>query len=258
MLAEQRYKEILHLLDRDGSVKTGTIKKILEVSGETVRRDLENMEAHGMIRRTRGGAMAADSLPGMNKGYVSFERRQRENQDYKEEVANLALDYIKEGEVIALDSGSTSLVLARAMKQRFHSLTVVTNSLAVVNELADTGITLIVTGGVYRPEEAAFASDIATLIFSKINVDTFFLTTCGISVDRGITYQRMDEVIVQNKMMEASRQTIVIADSTKLGCSSLVKMCDIECISMIITDSKVEKEQKEIFENAGIKVIIPS
>ena len=101
-------------------------------------------------------------------------------------------------------------------------------------------------------------SDIAGMIFSKIKYKTrFFLTTCGISVDRGITYQRMDEIIVQEKMMEASDQTIVIADSTKLGVNSLVKMCDIDRVGMIITDSEASKEQIRPFEQAGISVEKP-
>lgn len=110
----------------------------------------------------------------------------------------------------------------------------VTNSLAVARELADAeGITLVLTGGVYRADEEAFVSDVATLIFSKINADLFFLTTCGISVERGITYQRMDEISVQNKMMEAADRTIVLADSSKVGNNSLVKMCGIEEVSML-------------------------
>lgn len=160
------------------------------------------------------------------------------------EIAEFAVRFIKEGQSIALDSGTTAYELARVIKRTFHSLTVVTNSIAILNELADAkGITLIATGGVYRPEEMAFVSDIAGMIFSKLSINTFFLTTCGISVDRGITYQRMDEIIVQEKMMEASDQTIVIADSTKLGVNSLVKMCDINRVGMIITDSDATKEQ---------------
>ena len=96
----------------------------------------------------------------------------------------------------------------------------------------------------------------AALIFSKINVDIFFLTTCGISVERGITYQRMDEISVQNKMMEASDRTIVVADSSKIGNNSLVKMCGIEEVSMLITDSGVSAGQVKAFEQAGVRVAI--
>ena len=256
MLAEQRYQKIINLMQTDGSVKVADLKKKMGVSPETVRRDLENMEAQGLIRRTRGGAFLADKERTIQ--YQNFSARERENLESKVEIAEFAVRFIKEGQSIALDSGTTAYELARVIKRTFRSLTVVTNSIAILNELADAkGITLIATGGVYRPEEMAFVSDIAGMIFSKLSINTFFLTTCGISVDRGITYQRMDEIIVQEKMMEASDQTIVIADSTKLGVNSLVKMCDIDRVGMIITDSEASKEQIRPFEQAGISVEKP-
>ena len=96
----------------------------------------------------------------------------------------------------------------------------------------------------------------ATLILDRINIDLLFLTTCGISVERGITYQRVDDLIIQSKLMEASDKTIVIADSSKLGVNSLVRMCGIEEISMIITDSHASAESIKPLENAGIDVVI--
>lgn len=258
MLSEQRYKEILNLLEREESVKTTTLCKVLQTSRETIRRDLEFMEAKGMIRRIHGGAMRIENTPEQNLSYTSFNKRKMEHLLNKEEVAREAASQIREGQAVALDSGTTSLILAKVIKERFHSLTVVTNSLAVANELADAeGITLVVTGGIYRADEEAFVSDIATLIFSKINVDIFFLTTCGISVERGITYQRMDEILVQNRMMDAAERTIVIADSTKLGVNSLVKMCGIDRISMIVTDSMASAQQIAAFEHAGVRVVVP-
>lgn len=257
MLSEQRYEEIYNLVEREGSVRTITLCDVLQTSRETIRRDLENMEAKGMIRRIRGGAMKLESSQNMNLTYTSFKKRRDENLSDKEAIALEAVNYIREGQAIALDSGTTSLSLARAVKARFRSLTVVTNSFAVAQELAGAeGITLVLTGGVYRADEEAFVSDVATLIFSKINVDIFFLTTCGISVERGITYQRMDEISVQNKMMEAADRTIVLADSSKMGNNSLVKMCGIERVSMIITDSGVSDSQVSAFESAGVRIII--
>ena len=194
MLAEQRYQKIISLMQTDGSVKVADLKKKMGVSPETVRRDLENMESQGLIRRTRGGAFLADKedLSGERTiQYQNFSARERENLENKVEIAEFAVRFIK------------------------------------------------------------------GMIFSKLSINTFFLTTCGISVDRGITYQRMDEIIVQEKMMEASDQTIVIADSTKLGVNSLVKMCDINRVGMIITDSDATKEQIQPFEQAGISVEKP-
>ena len=261
MLAEQRYQKILDFMKADGSVRVADLKKTMGVSPETVRRDLENMEEMGLIRRTRGGAFLNKEEMGDAKpptAYIPFQVREQEHARSKEEVAGFALNYIRDGQSIALDSGTTSYELARALKGKYRSLTVVTNSIAIINELAEAKeITLIATGVVYRPEEHAFVSDMAGMIFSRLSIDTFFLTTCGISVDKGITYQRMDEIFVQEKMMEASDRTIVIADSSKLGVNSLVKMCDIDRISMVITDSFAAEEQIEPFLKAGIPVKMP-
>lgn len=260
MLAEQRYDKILGMMQEDGSVRVAELKKVMGVSSETIRRDLENMEDKGLIRRTRGGAFLkqADQVNEEPGPYIAFRQREEEHADSKMEVARYALEFIREGQSIALDSGTTAVELAKALKIKFHALTVVTNSCAVINTLSDAdGITVIATGGVYRPEEKAFVSDMAGLIFSKLSIDTFFLTTCGISVEKGVTYQRIDEVYVQEKMMEASERTIVIADSSKLGNNSLVKMCDLDRISMIITDSSASEEQISAFAEAGIEVKKP-
>lgn len=258
MLAEQRYKMILQLMQPDGSIKASELKEALEVSSETVRRDLENMEGQGLLRRTHGGAVFAQQKELVPPQYTPFGQREQENLESKMQIALLASNYIKEGQSVALDSGTTAFELARVIKRRFARLTVVTNSLAIANELADMqGITLILTGGVYKPDEAAFTSDMATLLFAKLRIDTFFLTTCGISAEWGVTYQRMDEIIVQEKMMEASEKTICIADSSKLGVNSLVKMCDISSISILITDAKAHPAQTDPFESAGIQVVKP-
>ena len=257
MLVEQRYQKIIELLKADGSVRASALKNKLDVSSETIRRDLENMENQGMLRRTRGGAFLNENygMSETNSIYTPFGVRDQKHIDKKKEIAEFALSFIKDGQSIALDSGTTAYALAKAMKSRFNNLTVITNSMVIANELADTkGITLIVTGGAYSPEESAFVSDIAGLIFEKINVDIFFLTTCGISVEKGVTYQRMDEIFVQEKMMDAASRTVAIADSSKLGTNSLVKMCDVNRISMVITDSNAKEEQIKPFEKAGIPV----
>ena len=257
MLLEQRQEEIVQLLMKEKSVKTSTLCGMFSASRETIRRDFEALEGQGMLKRIHGGAMRMDSSPDSAPAYTSFDQRKTEHSQSKEKVALEAADHIAEGQVIALDCGTTSHELARVIKNRFRKLTVVTNSLIIANELADAeGISLISTGGIYNPEEKAYFSDMATLILSHINIDILFLTTCGISANRGITYQRMEDLVVQNKFMEASDETIVIADSSKLGENTLVRMCGIEQVSMIITDASASAEQVAAFEEAGIHVVI--
>ena len=256
MLSEQRYHIILELLDKNAIVKTHALCKEMGTTRETIRRDLMTLEEKGLLKRIRGGAMKVDN-PEENGGYTSFDRRRTSHLQYKECVVQEALKTIHDGQVIAFDSGTTDLMLAKALVGAFHSLTVVTNSLAIANELAGAkGIELIVTGGVYRADEEAFVSGFANLIFPKIPIATFYLTTCGISVEAGITYQRMDEISVQTQMMEAADHTIVIADSSKLGVNSLVRMCGIEKISALITDYGVSPTEVGKFEKAGVRVMV--
>lgn len=257
MMTPQRHKEILRLLEEDGSVKASMLCDQLGTSRETVRRDLEALEKQGRLQRTHGGAIKMETTGESGSLYVPFQQRKTANMEYKEAIALEAAKLICPGQAIALDCGSTALELAKVIKRQFTALTVVTNSLAVANELADAeGITLLLTGGVYSPEEQGFISDMATLILSHINIDIFFITTCGISPERGITYQRMEDVTIQSKLMKASDKTIVITDSSKFGSNSLVRMCGIEEIDMVVTDSRAPAATVLALQQAGVDVVI--
>jgi len=257
-LPEKRYEQILSILEKEGSVKVSMLKTAIGVSSETVRRDLEFLETEGYLKRTHGGAIAIETnvMEESSNGYLEFQKRERQKVAEKAEIAEIASQYIEEGQSLALDSGTTSRKLAEIIKSKFNRLTIVTNSLHIANVLAEAkGFTVILTGGVLSPEEFSLTTDMATLIFSKLNINTFFLTTCGVSVESGITYQRPDEIMVQIKMMEASDKTIIITDSSKLGVNSLYKMCGLEKINMIITDSSVTQQQVKMFENVNVPVI---
>ncbi|MGL5439722.1 MAG: DeoR/GlpR family DNA-binding transcription regulator [Filifactoraceae bacterium] len=255
MLADERYNIILEMASEDGIIKTAQIKDRLEVSLETVRRDLNYLEKQGKLYKIFGGAKLVSSS-NLQLSYDSFSKRTRNKTEEKIRIAKKATEFIVEGQSLALDSGTTSLELAYEIKRKFKKLTVVTNSLNVLNALTDAeGFTIILTGGIYKFDECAFVSDISTAIFENLNIKTFFLTTCGVSVEKGVTYQRVDEILVQRKMMESSEQTILIADSSKIGENSLVQMCGLEEINMIITDDNISKEQVDKFNERGIKII---
>lgn len=160
MLSEQRYKIIMDLLEQEPIVKNNALCKLMSTTRETVRRDLMTLEEKGLLKRIRGGAMKI-SKGAAPSAYESFHERKQSQVVYKEHIAKEAVKLIQDGQVVALDSGTTALLLARELKGRFRSLTVVTNSLAITNELAGaSGIELIVTGGVYKEDEEAFLSDL--------------------------------------------------------------------------------------------------
>ena len=256
MIPEERYKRILEKLEQDGVVKANELSESFNTSYETIRRDLQYLERQGKLRRSAGGAAP---IPAQNNDvthYTDFLARVTQNLQDKENIAEYALRYIKEGDSVALDSGTTAFALARLIKNRFKALTVVTNSLAIAYELSDApGITLIMTGGIYRPDEMSFISDIASQIFTRLSINIFFLTTCGLSIDKGATYQRMDEMSAQLEMLKCADRTIAIADHSKIGVNSIFKMCDISAIDTIITDSRTSDEQMAPFISAGSRII---
>jgi len=245
MIPEMRYTQIIAAMQADSTVKNSELVENLGVSQETVRRDLNHLERMGLIRRTAGGAILAEKAVSPPDSYTSFDHREHQNITQKIEVANLAANFVSEGQSLALDSGTTALELAKVLKRRFKTLTIVTNSLPVANELADAqGFTVILTGGIIKRDERSLVSEMATLIFQQLSINIFFMTTCGVSADRGVTYQRMDEMSVQMAMLDASDKAVLIADSSKIGVNSLVKMCDLDRISMLITDKDLSEKHR--------------
>ena len=227
MLSEQRYKEILNLLDREGSVKTSTLCSLLGASRETIRRDLENMEARNLLKRIHGGAMGLDFTQENGASYISFDKRQKENQDSKEAVARAAADYIREGQAIALDSGTTALALAKVIKEKFRSLTVVTNSLAVANELADAeGITLVMTGGIYRPDEEAFVSEIDIIDIKELKKTTTFLIFKNTGKGVELVSEDNDNISLDRDKVEDIRKASNRADKKRIAFDDLINHTD--------------------------------
>nr|WP_286184211.1 DeoR/GlpR family DNA-binding transcription regulator [Clostridium sp. CCUG 7971] len=175
----------------------------------------------------------------------------------KQSIAIEASELIQDGQSIGLDSGTTSYELAKVLKKKFNNLTIVTNSLMNAHELVDKkGFTVIATGGVLTPDENSFVSDFATLILDKINLDMMFLTTCGVSLDNGITDQRMDEVVVHNKMKDCAKKVVVLSDSTKFNEISLIRVCSLDDVDCIVTDSKIDTELVDKFREQGHNIII--
>ncbi len=252
MLANDRYNKILDILERDGSVKTSKLVELLGISLETVRRDLDFLEKQGELQKVHGGAILKNK-EGVN---LTYSLREVKNTEEKKEIATLALNYIKEGETIALNSSTTNIEIARLIKNRYSSLTIVTNSLRIAEELADIkGINLILAGGVYNKNEFAFLGEITSNFLDNFSVDKSFVSVGGISLKRGITDFLMDEVLVERKMIEIGEEVIILADSSKIDSNSLIKICEMKDIDFIITDSKLDNNIKQKYKDDNINII---
>lgn len=254
MLANDRYNKILEILERDGSVRTSQLVECLDVSIETVRRDLDYLKKRGLLKKIHGGAIQPHKFDTTN--IINYSSRERKNIQEKQEMAKIAVKSINVGDIIALNSSTTNLEIAKLIKDKFDSLTVVTNSLPIAKELANAKeITLILAGGIYNKNEYAFLGEITAKFLSNFSVDKCFISVGGISLKKGVTDFLMGEVLVERKMIEISEETIFLADSSKIEVNSLIKTCDIEENNFIITDSKLDDKVKKDYLKNGIKII---
>lgn len=252
MLAQERYEYIIEILNKDCAVKVSKLIKELNVSIETIRRDLEYLEKKGVLERVYGGAV----LKKVSVDKLSFEKREEEFRSEKLEIASIAIKYIKEGQSIALNDSTTNVEIARQLKNKFKNLTVITNSLIVATELAECeGISVILAGGLLDNKEYAFYGEFAKSILDNFIVDKAFVSVGGISLTRGITDYHISTVEIQKKLIEISKETVILADSSKIDNVSLTKISNIDEISFIITDSNIGQNIINKYLKQGVEIV---
>lgn len=252
MLSEDRYKKILNILEKENSVKVATLTKLFNVSVETIRRDLEYMENQGLLKRVHGGAV----LDKIDSVQNSFLVRETKYIAEKKQIGEFVSKYINENQSIAMDVSTTNLEIAKVLKTKFKRLTVLTNSLPIINELSGMEkYTLVIPGGILRHEELSIVGDMAEDNFNHFHVDTALISISGISLREGLTDYCFDEIKVKKKMMKIAREIIIVADSSKFDTVSLVKVCELDEINIIVTDSNIKKNVLEKYRNSGVEVI---
>lgn len=252
MLGENRKEIIIKLLNKQGTVKVADLQKIFNTSLQTVRRDLEILEKEGVIKKVYGGAI-------LNKSFLqplSLETREKSSLNEKDEISNTALKFIDEGDSIALNDSTTNLMIAKKLSEHFKNLTIITNSLEIISTLSEVkGFNVILAGGILNSENKAFYGEITENILDKFVINKAFICVSSFSLKNGITDYPLEEVKIQQKLMEISQNSFIIADSNKLESSSLIKVRDISEKEILITDHNIPKEIEENYKNAKITII---
>jgi DeoR/GlpR family transcriptional regulator of sugar metabolism len=252
MLASHRREKILDYLREDGSAKVLDLARIFKVTDVTIRQDLEKLEKEGLIIKEHGGAYLKE-VPEQVKG---FSLAHRENMEKKEMIARKCLEFIESGDTIILDSGSTTTEIAAKLKG-FRNLTVITNALNIALMLgAEPGIEVIVTGGEFKPPTLSLTGQKAADFFKGLHVQKLFLATAGISLKAGLTYPSISDIVVKKAMIEAAETTYLVADSTKMGKSSLASLGALSLIDYIITDPGIEEKHKTVLKENEIELIV--
>lgn len=247
----QRIRERLLI---DGEVEFGTLAAEFGVSEMTVRRDIDALEAEGLVRKVIGGAIALGKI-----SEPTFEARSTLDVVSKKHVAEYAVSQLSPHETIVLDSGSTALAVARAIRGRDLGLTVVTPSLLVATELrSEPDTTILLTGGLLRPGELSLIGIEAVESFRRYNCDTFIMGVAGVHPRRGFTDYHRDESAVKRAAIEASDRLIVLADRSKVGRAHLSSIAPLSSAEMIVTDAAPDAPALAAAEAAGVSVVAVS
>lgn len=251
MYAAERQQRILDVARRDGRVEVSALADDLAVAAETIRRDLSALERRGGLRRVHGGAIPVERLEVEPSLAVKVGRL----SDVKRRIAARALDEIPEGGSILLDAGSTTQAIADLLPAETE-LTVVTNSLSVAATLSTRpAISLLMVGGRIRHTTGAAVGDWAMSALAAVTVDVAFLGTNGISARRGLTTPDQAEAATKRAMVSAARTTVVVTDSSKAGDDHLHRFAHLEELDVLITDTDLDEDLVDQFQNAGLRVV---
>ena len=252
MYAEERQQHILDSARAAGRVDVNSLAEALDVTPETVRRDLTILERHGVLRRVHGGAIPVERL-GLEPG---VETRAERYVAEKERIAKAALSHLPDEGTILLDAGTTTMRLAERLPQD-RELTIVTNSLGIAAQVAQhPNLSLYLLGGRVRGRTLAAVGAWVTDALRDIFVDVAFIGTNGLSVERGLTTPDQSEAAAKRAMIRASRRSVVLTDHTKIGVDHFSRFADLTEIAAVITDSGLDPETAAEIEALGPEVVL--
>jgi len=253
LLAEQRRRKILELLEHKGQITVGDVVERFSISAVTARGDLDALASSGAAIRSHGGAVrqmeATRDYPLRLKAALHRAEKIR--------IGRAAADLVQPGEVIILDSGTTTAEIARHLKSKnFQSLTVITNALNIVSELVDApGISVIGLGGLLRPVSLSFVGPQAEGMLRDLHADRLFLAVDGFDFENGPSTPDILEAQLNTLMMQVSKETNVVADYSKLGRRSVSRIGPIEKVHRLITDTNAPDDFTRELRNRGVEVI---
>ncbi len=252
MFATERQAKIYEMICKNDAVSTSNLVKKFGVSIETIRRDLLEMEKQNQLKRVHGGAIRIGDM----KPFVELQQRHRNKEEEKTALANIAVTMVKEGDFIAVDSGSTAMFFAEALKKNFESLTIVTHSLDVFQILRDhKNFDILLCAGHYMKNENAFYGMLTIEMLDKIHVEKSFICPSSVALEHGVCDYHPDLCMVQKKLIDIADSVHILADNSKFEKRALMKLCDMKPEYKYISDGGLNEELKTLYRESGIKII---
>jgi DeoR/GlpR family transcriptional regulator of sugar metabolism len=249
---EERHQLVCDAVQAAGRVRVADLASRLAVSEMTIRRDLEDLEARGALTRVHGGAVSNISRsfePG-------FAARSMQHVDAKRQIGEAAAGLLRDGETVIIDAGTTTLHVVRSLRRdiRIRALAL---SLFIADELADMpNVTLMIPGGQVRKHERSFVGPVTTAMVEQLTFDTTFVTVGGVDADAGFTEYEFDDAQTKKAALKSARRKVVVADSSKLGAVSFVRLSRTSDIDILVTDSAAPPDTVDALRAAGVDVIV--
>lgn len=253
-MRQQRLNTLLELVSTRGHVSIGDVVETLGVSAATARRDIGELADQRLVTRTHGGASALGSAYELPLRY-----KITRNADAKLAIARAAAELVSPGETVAVNGGTTTTEVARAIGRRpdlaaDSSMTVVTNALNIAYELSiRPNVSIVVTGGTARSQSFELVGPLSEGVLSRINIDVAILGIDGLT-SAGLTTVHPDEAKLSADFVSAARRTIVVADASKLGRTTFARIVPLDAIDLLVTDQPVTGELAEALDDAGVDV----
>ena len=248
MLAENRRRQLLDLVNRRGFATLDELTKALGVSESTVRRDLEALDLAGVVKRTHGGAVCSSEVRGM----PAFEERETAQAPEKRAIGAAAASLVADGDTVLLDGGTTTLEVARALAGR--PLQIVTNSLPIAGLIAASKDTdLILIGGYVYPRTGVAMGPLAVQSLQDIRVHKLIMGAGGI-MPEGVFNSNSLLVETERQMMQCAQEIVLVADRTKFGRLALSRLCGLDEIHALVVDSGLSEASRDLMVRHGVQI----
>lgn len=248
MLAAQRKDRILRLLRADGRVVAKELAASWDLSEDTIRRDLRELAADGLLHRVHGGALPA------SPAVADFAARTTIATDAKTEVARLAASLVRPGQTVGIDGGTTARELVRLLPPDLRT-TVVTHSPTVAVELAThPSVEVIIVGGRLFKHSVVAAGAAAHEAIGRVSVDAFFLGVTGIHPTAGLTTGDADEAAIKRAWVGRAAETYVLGSGEKIGAASAFEVVPLADVTAVLTDSAAPERGVADLQAAGVDV----
>lgn len=249
MFAEERKAEILQLTESGEPVKVGDLSQRFDVSESTIRRDLQELENAGLIQRTHGGAISIQS-----NFELSYQEKRIRYYDEKQRIAKASAKMVKDGETVFLDTGTTTLQIALALRGK--AITVATNSMDIAQVFAEEPqVEVIVLGGSLRKGIRSLVGFLTNEMLAMLHFDKVFLAANAVDPDLGVSTPNLIEAETKRNMVSAGKEVILVVDHSKLWEKSMSKVCSLSEIDVLLTDDGVDQgEVKRLSQYVQVQI----